>query len=370
MPAGRLGSIVSRAGRATLGAAKAVSGWPPGRWPAPTVTTLLIVAVLLVGAVELLPKTLSDVTLSVRAQTEVLEVELDPKRTYVWWLPAGSYTLLTGETGPGCERRQRFDIACTSAEPTALTIEHGARVRFEVVPPDGSGALRFSAALTPRKDVGANATSAASPVVASVAASPAAGAAAAPAAGATMFSVHDASDRRLAVTPDLVTFESGPVDLWRIPLILKRVQVGESLTDAIATTDTIGAVRQPIMTDGEVRIFARGLGTRDRYQIQEERFDPADVVQIPADSGDSGLLLGVLTLDRDADRRAFDVTMHSALAEVYVRRLGAGHRIGVSMWSIVSQLPTWAALWIVWVSLIVVANYHAARLQQLQGEPQ
>jgi hypothetical protein len=341
MQGGRLGSIVVRAHRATLGAAKAVSGWPPGRWPAPTVTTLLIVAVLLVGAVELLPKTLSDVTLSVRAQTEVLEVELDPKRTYVWWLPAGSYTLLTGEADAGCEHRQRFDIACPSAEPTALTIERGANVRFEVLPPDGSGAVRFSAALTPRKNQ-----------------------------AGTMFSVHDASDRRLVATPDLVTFESGPVDLWRIPLILNRVQVGESLTDAISTTDTIGAARQPIMTDGEVRIFARGLGTRDRYQIQAERFDPADVVQIPADPGNGGLLLGVLTLDRDADRRAFDLTMHTALAEVSVRRLGAEHRIGVSMWSIVSQLPTWAALWIVWVSLIVVANYHAARLQQLQGEPQ
>jgi hypothetical protein len=161
------------------------------------------------------------------------------------------------------------------------------------------------------------------------------------------------------------------VDIWRIPLILRRVQVGESLSESISTADTIGAVRQPIMIEGDVRIFARSLGSHDRYQIQEESFDQADVVQIPADAGtNGGLIVGLLSLDRDHEgEHAFDVTMHTALAEVFVRRLFAEHRIGVSMWSIVSQLPTWAALWVVWVSLIVVANYHAARLQQLQGEP-
>jgi hypothetical protein len=92
-------------------------------------------------------------------------------------------------------------------------------------------------------------------------------------------------------------------------------------------------------------------------------------VQIPADPETrTGLLYGLLSLDRASDH-VFDVTLHTALAEVFVRRLAAEHRIGVSMWSVVSELPTWAALWVVWVSLILVANYHAARLQQLQGEP-
>jgi hypothetical protein len=288
---------------------------------------------------------LSDVTLSVRARTEVIELDLDPLRTYVWWLPAGSYSLLTANAGKGCEQRNRFDVACSYTESTAITIKNGATVRFEVIPAGADGGLRFSAALTPH---GAETR----------------------AAAATQFELHDASDELLVATGELVTFESGPVDLWRIPLILKRVQVGESLSESISTADTLGAVRQPIMTEGDVRIFARSLGSRDRYQIQEERFDPADVVQIPADpASDGGLLLGLLSLEKDEDgRHAFDVTMHTALAEVFVRRLGAEHRIGVSMWSIVSQLPTWAALWIVWVSLIVVANYHAARLQQLQGE--
>ncbi len=39
------------------------------------------------------------------------------------------------------------------------------------------------------------------------------------------------------------------------------------------------------------------------------------------------------------------------------------------MWSILSQLPIWLALWVVLVSLIVVANYHAARLSGIQKAP-
>ena len=72
-----------------------VLNWPGGRWPVPTVTSLFVIALLVVAGVELLPKALSDVTSTVRARTEVLELELQPERTYVWWLPRGSYSLLT-----------------------------------------------------------------------------------------------------------------------------------------------------------------------------------------------------------------------------------------------------------------------------------
>jgi hypothetical protein len=61
------------------------------------------------------------------------------------------------------------------------------------------------------------------------------------------------------------------------------------------------------------------------------------------------------------------LTLHTELAEVFVRRVGGGHRIGVSMWAIMSNLPFWLALWVVWVSLIVVANYYSDRLGELRG---
>ena len=350
-PSRRMKRVITSSARSVRRTSIRVFGWPMGVWPPPTVTSLLIVAIVFVLAVELVPRALSDVTLSVRARTEVVELELDPQRTYVWWLPRGNYSLLTRQTGPGCEKReQTFDFACTYSEPTAITIENGATVRLEVLPADtADGPPRFTATLTPHK---------------ADARTPAAAARTA----ATTFEVHDASDQLLVATPELVAFESGPVDQWRIPLILTRIQIGESFSEAIATTDTLGPVPQPIMTEGDVRIFARSIGRQDRYQIQEERFDPADVVQIPADPRDSGLLLGLLSLDRHTEQQAFDLTTHTALAEVSVRRLGGGHRIGVSTWSIVSQLPTWAALWVVWVSLIVVANYHAARLQVVQDD--
>jgi hypothetical protein len=113
-------------------------------------------------------------------------------------------------------------------------------------------------------------------------------------------------------------------------------------------------------------MFARALWFDERYQIKEERFDPADVVQIPADPGARGLLVGLLSLDAAA-QSDFDLTLHTDLAEVFVRRLGGGHRIGVSMWAIVSKLPFWLALWVVWVSLIVVANYYSDRLGEIRG---
>src|SRR5262245_44811988 len=104
-------SLTARAAasiRSTRGALRALWGWPTGRWPTPTVTVLLAAAIILVAAVELLPRAIGDVTLSVRARTEVIELELDPQRKYVWWLPAGSYSLL-GKAGARCEQRNRFD---------------------------------------------------------------------------------------------------------------------------------------------------------------------------------------------------------------------------------------------------------------------
>ena len=315
-------------------------GWPRGHLPVPTVTSLLLAAILIVVTVELLPRSLSDVTLSVRARTEIIELELHPLREYTWWLPAGSYSLLTGKVVDGCTTRDRFDVVCTYGEQTALTMKHGATVRLETIPVDrATTGARFSVAVTPRRPSAGKSTTESS-----------------------AFEIRNDADQILVETGELVTFESGPVDLWRIPLILKRVQVGESLAESIAAKDTLGAVRQPIMTEGDVRIFARGFAMSDRYQIQEERFDPADVVQIPAERNRDGLLLGLISLAAE-DARGFELTLHTDLAEIFVRRLGAEHLVGVSMWSIVSQLPLWAALWVVWVSLIVVGNYHAARLQ-------
>ncbi len=318
----------------------ALSGWPRGHWPIPTVTSLFVLAILLVVAVEWLPKSLSDVTLTVHSRTEVLELELQPEQTYIWWLPAGSYSLLTTTSETACERRKQLDVACTYAEPTAITIKHGGTVRFEVSAGD-SPEPRFTVALTPRASTDAKTER-------------------------STFEIHNASDDRLVETHELLTFESQPVAHWRIPLIAKRVRIGEFLSESVGAAEGLGGLpHQPIMTEGDVRMFARSFASQERYQVKEEHFDPADVVQIPADPGRDGLLLGLLSLDSDS-LHAFALTLHTDLSEVFVRRLRAEHKIGVSMWSVLSQLPLWLALWVVWVSLIVVANYHAARLSGMQ----
>jgi hypothetical protein len=323
----------------------AALNWPGGRWPVPTVTSLFVLSVLVVAGVELLPKALSDVTSTVRARTEVLELTLQPGRTYVWWLPGGSYSLLTAQVAEGCEERGRFDVVCSVAEATAVTIKHGATARFELTTAEGASAPSFTLALTPRTAPGGK-----------------------PASGnESTFEIRNGTDELLVATSDLVTFESAPVESWRIPVIVERVQIGESLTDGVAAADALGgAARQPILTEGDVRMFARALWFEERYQIKEERFDPADVVVIPADPAARGSLVGLLSLDAGA-QSDFDLTLHTELAEVFVGRLGGGHQIGISMWAIMSNLPYWLALWVVWVSLIVVANYYSDRLGELRG---
>jgi hypothetical protein len=282
------------------------------------------------------------VTSTVRARTEVLELTLQPGRTYVWWLPRGSYSLLTAPDAAGCEHRGRFDVVCPYAEATAVTIKNGATARFELTTVEGAAAPSFMLELLPRDTAEKTTT-------------------------ASAFEVRNGADELLVATSELVTFESQPVASWRIPLIVERVHIGESLSESVAASDALEtAARQPIMTEGDVRMFARALWFDERYQIKEERFDPADVVQIPADPAARGLLVGLLSLDA-ATQSNFDLTLHTDLAELFVRRLGGGHRIGVSMWAIVSKLPFWLALWVVWVSLIVVANYYSDRLGELRG---
>jgi len=340
--------------RVTAGGARffdRVFNWPRSPWPVPTGTSLFILSLLVVAVVEFLPKGLSAVTMTVSARTEVLELELQPERTYVWWLPVGRYSLVTPRQSAGCEPQSRIDVTCSYTEPTAVTIKGGGTVRFEAAATENPAVRRFSMALTPR---GAGASAEATPASGNPSA-------------ASVFEIRS-GDGALVATEDLVTFEAYPQQGWRIPLIVERVQIGESLSESLDTSDALAtAAHQPILTEGGVRMFARSLGFEKRYQIQEERFDPADVVQIPADAASTGLLLGLLSLPAGGGD-AFDLTLHTDVAEVFVRRLGAEHRIGVSTWSIVSNLPLWLALWVVWVAFVILANYHATRLAYLRGQ--
>lgn len=312
---------------------------PVLQWPG--VPTLCVLAALLVLGIELLPRRVFDVTMSVEARTEVVAVTLDPQREYVWGLPAGSYSLLVAKPSEGCASSTQFEVVCRYPEPSYLKIRHGATVRFEALPRADTGdeGPRFTVSITPLEPP-AEKRGAGAPK--------------------STFEIRSARDELWAATTELVSYESDAVSLWRIPLWLRHVQIGESLAENVIAADTSTA-RQPIMTEGNVRIFARRVfGGSNRYQVQEEHFDPADVVQIPGESGGDSLLLGLLSLDGPV--RAFDLTLHTEFAKVFVRRLGAEHAISASMWSIVSRDPASLALWAALVSLISIANYHSARL--------
>jgi hypothetical protein len=314
------------------------------QWPG--VPTLCVLAAALVVGVEFLPRSVFDVTMSVDARTEVVELTLDPQREYVWGLPAGSYSLLVAQPSEGCDTSRPLEIVCRYAEPSYLKIRHGATVRIEALPaPDaGDDAPRFIVSVTPLAPAG-KARMGATPEK-------------------PVIEIRSARDELLASTAELVSYESNDVKLWRIPLVLRHVQIGESLAENVIAADTSTA-RQPIMTQGSVRVFARRVfGGSNRYQVQEEHFDPADVVQIPGESeGGDSLLLGLLSLN--GRERAFDITLHTLFAKVFVRRLGAEHAIGASMWSIISRDPATLALWAALVSLISIANYHSSQVNNV-----
>jgi hypothetical protein len=300
-------------------------------WPA--VWTLLALAFAVVALVGLLPARMFAVTVSIDARTEVLEVELDPRREYVWTLPAGSYSLLGGQARSGCDTPTPLDVTCEYDGPTAIVVRDGPTVRFELVP-QGSGSPRIALSLTPRHD-GARAARAS-------------------------VEIRSTGDALLAGTSEYLGYESAPVERWRIPLTVRHIQIGESLSDGVIDSNESGT-RQPIMTSGDVRIFARRiLSSGNRYQVQQERFDPADVVQIPQPRQDDALLLGLLALN--AAENVFELTAQTDGRRIVVRRLGAEHAITPSMWSIVSNDPAALALWATLIALLGLTSYHSQRV--------
>src|SRR6185503_11554531 len=103
---------------------------------------------------------------------------------------------------------------CMYDEPTAVTIKNGATVRFELTTLEGAPAPSFLLALTPQP---------------AVAGQP-----------ASSFEIRSAADELLVSTPELVAFESQPVQQWRIPLFVERVQIGESLADSVGPAEALG----------------------------------------------------------------------------------------------------------------------------------
>ena len=123
--------------------------------PIPSMVSLGLIALTVVVSFELLPAAVSDITLSVRARTEVLEIELDPAREFVWWLPAGTYSLVSGDQqGQQCRQRAQFDVVCDAGTKTALVVRNGATVRLETIPASedarGDGATVYSRHRTSR----------------------------------------------------------------------------------------------------------------------------------------------------------------------------------------------------------------------------
>lgn len=111
------------------------------------------------------------------------------------------------------------------------TGKNGATTRFELTTVEGAPALSFMLVLTPRDAAHRSKEN------------------------SSTFEIRNGADELLVTSRELVTFESLPVESWRIPLMVERVELGEVLSDSVAESDALDrTARQPSLTEGEVRM--------------------------------------------------------------------------------------------------------------------
>lgn len=370
-----------------------------GHWivrPKPLQILVWSLAIIFVVNKSLEQKWFSVVTLSVTAKTEVLQFDLLPNEQLEWQLPKGRYALFDpqsmvpiDEEGEPCKIREHIafdDYLCEFEEQTRLFITNGdktlaVRVRVEISP--SSSATNISSNDSPGpalhisiRPISIRASKTGSAEEENEAPPPRTWIEVLGSDGKTQFS----KGKNTPMTSgDVVNFDAYSVRDWRVPLTSMNMTIGEALS--------YGSDRQPILTEGDVRIYAStksipeiiqgmrdpravssnnsgNLPARRRYLILEEAFDAADIVHIvqrPGPEDEWNPLSGLLAVGRDNDSRLtaagiLEITVHANAEELTVERLGAQHAIRATTWDLLSRQPLWIAIWVLFASLLLVVS--------------
>ena len=170
--------------------------------------------------------------------------------------------------------------------------------------------------------------------------------------------LRDEFGNLIHATGERFVFDALPVTGWKTALDLRNIEIG-----VLLTSDTSW---QPILTNGEVRMFAKNNlfsgGPERRYLVASETLDPADVLNVPLTRCWTGSrLMGLVSLGKRQDTLVedgvFDLTLHADINEGLVRRIGARHEIGVTTWDIISRLPVLIAVWAVFVGVVLILSF-------------
>jgi len=308
---------------------------------------LFIVASGFFGSYQLLGVLTKDLTTTVTAATESLELSLREKTQSSWVLPAGKY--LVPEALNGIENCQEAPLlygtipqgfTCSTTGNLRLVVD-GAGDVYNEVTPDGEWSVRVSGEDDPEFV-------------------------------ATLF---DKDDEAILTTSDEVRFSTylgGDVTAIRLPVIASTAVVGSHVRYASSIDGDASDFWQPTLLAGNVMTFGKNRPDEGKYHILEEQLDSGDIVSI--DSGDEAgdasgdSIWGVATIEErsvtisgatEVSQYMIHAVLHTTHRSLTVRRFGSseGHTVKASNWSIMSKWPNGQKTWVFFISVTVVLAF-------------
>ncbi len=324
---------------------------------------IFVVGGALFGSFRLIAVLTKDLTTTITAATESLELSLRDKSRSSWVLPAGTFLVSTAmRDSVSCEELPLLEghipqgFSCTTTRNVRLVVEGAADIQWHVTP-DGrwsavvsrSGAADFAASLRDADDV-------------------------------ELFTTAD----ELRFTTRLGVAPHGSARSVRLPLIASTAVLGSHVRYSSGIDDNENDFWQPTLLAGDVVTFGKNRPDEGKYHILGEQLDSGDVVYVDsqedaaaktggehedaADDDNEDSIWGVAIIEQRAvavsdttevEQYLIHAVLHTTHRTLTVRRFGSteGHKIKASNWSIMSKWPNGQKTWVFFVSVTVVLAF-------------
>ncbi len=323
------------------------------------------------GSTRLLAVLTEDLTTTITAATESLEISLRDESESSWVLPAGEFLvpvamkrdircneleLLYGQIPQG--------FSCSTDRNVRLVVQGAAAIRWDVTP-DGNLSVRVRANGDPEFRA----------------------------------TLHDTDDAELLATSEELRFTTllgddrgGAARSLRLPLIASTAVLGSHVRYSSSVAGSQNDFWQPTLLAGHVVTFGKNRPDKGKYHILSEQLDSGDVVYVDADDeaadkpnqssstapeeateppeedSEKDTIWGVATVEQRAvavsettevEQYLIHAVLHTTHRALTVRRFGSteGHTIKASNWSIMSKWPNGQKTWVFFVSVTVVLAF-------------